>query len=149
MWFYEWICISFIAMCVTYEFCRILTFYMVKLQRLPIFHYVVCIRSMGSPSTSSSTTGSPVGSSLILSHKSHNTHLIIDLKVLKENKNSYKMTPNFLQQVINFKSTTTCWKRCFILQLPHIDMIFVTCSCNRVLSHKVFSSCGCLPVKYQ
>ena len=66
-------------MCVKYESCRTYLFYMVTLQRLPIFHYFVC-NSMGSSPTGSSPTGSPVDSSHILSHKSHNTYLI-DLEV--------------------------------------------------------------------
>ena len=57
-------------MCVKYESCRIYSFYMATLQRLPVFHYFV-YKSMGS-----SPTGSPVDSSHILSHKSHNTYPI-------------------------------------------------------------------------
>ena len=57
-------------MCVKYESCRAYPFYMMTLQRLPIFHYFVCY-SLGSFSTSF-----PVDLSYVLSHKSHNTYRI-------------------------------------------------------------------------
>ena len=72
-------------MCVKYESCRTYPFEMVTLQRLSIFHYFVC-NSMGS-----SPTGSPVDSSHILSHKSHNTYCI-DLKIF-----AFEREKNYLQ----------------------------------------------------
>ena len=70
-------------MCVKYESCRTLTFYIVKVQRLSTFHYFV-YKSMGS-----SPIGSPVDTSDILGHKSLNTYLI-DLKVFVfERKQNY------------------------------------------------------------
>ena len=67
---------------------------------------------------------------------SHLTHCVINpiilvlliwqILYLKENKITYKMTPN-LTTIDNNK----CWRRCFHVTAPHTDMIhfgsFVTC----------------------
>ena len=82
-------------MCMKYESCRTYTFYMAPLQRLLIFHNCV-YKSMGS-----SPIGSPVDSSHILSHISHNTYPI-DLKILVfEKKQNYQQNDTKFSTVGN------------------------------------------------
>ena len=108
---------------IPYASCRTKTFYIWKLQRLLIFHHFVCKAKDSSTTILSSSTGSPVDSSHILSHKSHKTYLI-DLD-LKENKIICKMTPTFLQFVIRFYSKTAlnakkmflCYRSALILHI--------------------------------
>ena len=81
MYLNKWI-VMFI---IHYNVCEIWIFYMMPLQRLPIFHYFVFQPVGFSPA------GSSVDSSHILSHKSHDTCLI-DLKGFVCKKKKKKIT---------------------------------------------------------
>ena len=72
-------------MCVKYESHRTYTFYMVTLQRLHIFA-ILCVTLWALPPPA---TGSPVDSSYILSHKSHNMyHIDLEVFVFKRKLNN-------------------------------------------------------------
>ena len=78
-------------MCVKYESCRTYTFYMVTLQRLPGF-LLSCSQTNGFFPTDSSPTGSPVDSSHIMSHISHNACLIyLKVFVFERKQNDTKL----------------------------------------------------------